>query len=83
MTRNLAHVESLRFWEDAETIGTLVSVDQEKIVLEARHRFEIQAEAPRSLRNVLGKLVGVAIIEGQVRWRLVEAAPETGEGGRP
>ena len=76
----MVRTESLRLWKDAEAIGTLTSVDHEKIVLEARRRFEIQAKAPRSLRNALGKLVGVAVIEGQVRWRLVEAAPEPEKG---
>ncbi|MDG6954660.1 MAG: hypothetical protein JRN33_06750 [Nitrososphaerota archaeon] len=66
-----------------EVIGTLVSVSRGKIVLEAKRRFEISVEASPSLKRARGKRVGVAVIDGQVRWRLVEAAPGTGEGGRP
>lgn len=66
--------------EDAEVIGTLISVGAGEIVLEARRRFEIRAKAPKSLSNVLGKLVGVAIIDGQVRWRLVETSSAPGRG---
>ena len=83
MTRNLLRAEPLRSWEDAEVIGTLISVGAGEIVLEARRRFEIRGRAPKSLKDVIGKLVAVALIDGQVRWRLVEAAPESGEGGRP
>ena len=83
MTRNLARIEQLSYWEDAEVVGTLISVNRGKIVLEARRRFEIPVEAPTSLRRVLGRIVGVAIIDGQVRWRLVENPPEPGRGERP
>lgn len=83
MTRNSSRTERPSYWEDAETVGTLISVNEGKIVLEARRRFEIQAKAPMSLRNALGKVVGVAVIDGRVRWRLVETKPEPGDGGRP
>ena len=65
MTRNLARIEQHSYWEDAEVVGTLISVKGKK-VLETRRRFEIPVEAPRSLGRVLGRLVGVAIIDGQV-----------------
>jgi hypothetical protein len=83
MTRNLTGIEQLSHWEDAEAVGILISVNDGKIVLEARRRFEIRAKAPTSLRNALGKVVGVAVIDGRIRWRLVETAPEPGEGGPP
>jgi hypothetical protein len=82
MTRNLTEIEQLSHWEDVEAVGILISVNDGKIVLEARRRFEIQAKAPTSLRNALGKVVGVAVIDGRIRWRLVETTPEPGEGGR-
>ncbi len=66
-----------------EVIGILVAVDDEKITVEARRRFEIPVEAPASLRSALGKLVGVVIVDGQVRWKLMEAALEPGKGERP
>ena len=66
-----------------EVIGTLVAVDDEEITIETRHRFEIPGEAPALLRRALGKLVGVVVTDGQVRWRLMEAAPEPGKGEPP
>lgn len=66
-----------------EVVGILVSAGREKVILEARHRFEIRARAPKSLVDALGKVVGVAVIDGQVRWRLVEVAPEPGKGEQP
>jgi hypothetical protein len=57
-----------------EVVGKLVAVKRNgKIVIEVTRRFEIPVEgAPRSLRGAVGKVVGVMIIGGQVRWRLVE-----------
>jgi hypothetical protein len=83
MTRNLTGIERLSHWEAAEAVGILISVNDGKIVLEARRRFEIRAKAPTSLRNALGKVVGVAVIDGRIRWRLAETAPEPTEGGPP
>jgi hypothetical protein len=83
MTRNLPGIEQLSRWGDAEAVGILISVNDGKIVLEARRRFEIRTKAPTSLRNALGKVVGVAVIDGRIRWRLVETMPELGEGRRP
>ena len=67
-----------------EVIGTLAAVDDEKITIDVKRRFEIQAEnVPGSLRRAIGKTVGVLVMDGQIRWRLVEAAPEPGEGEFP
>ena len=66
-----------------EVIGTLVSVSQGKVVLEARRRFEISVDASPSLKRALGKLVGVVVIDGRVTWRLVETSSGNGDGGRP
>ena len=63
-----------------EYIGTLVAVDGEKITIDARRRFEIQVEdAPSSLRGAIGKKVGVLVMDGKVRWRLVDARGEDGK----
>jgi hypothetical protein len=83
MTRNSAGTEQHSHWEDAEAVGILISVNNGKIVLEARRRFEIREKAPTSLMNALGKVVGVAVIDGRIRWRLVEVTPEPREGRRP
>ena len=83
MIRYLTRTEQPWSWEDVEVVGTLVSVGRGKIVLEARRRFDIPVEAPRSLGSALGKLVGVSLIDGQVRWRLIEAGPGSREGKRP
>jgi hypothetical protein len=71
--------------ELSEVIGKLIAVNRNGVaVIEATHRFEIPAEgAPSSLRSAVGKVVGVMIIDGKVRWRLVGTAPERGKGGRP
>ena len=71
--------------ELSEVVGKLVAINRNGLaVIEATRRFEIPAEgAPRSLRNAVGKVVGVMIIGGRVKWRLVEVAPEPGKGGRP
>ena len=66
-----------------EVIGTLVSVSEGKVVLEARRRFEISVDASPSLKRALGKLVGVVVIDGRVTWRLVETSSGNGDGGRP
>ena len=66
-----------------EVIGTLVSVSEGKVVLEARRRFEISADASPSLRRALGKLVGVVVIDGRVSWRLVETTSGNWKGGLP
>lgn len=67
-----------------EVVGTLAAVDDEKITIDVKRRFEIQAEnVPGSLRRAIGKTVGVLVMDGQVRWRLVEAAPGPGEGESP
>ena len=71
--------------ELSEVVGKLIAVNRNGLaVIEATRRFEIPVEgAPRSLRSAVGKVVGVTVIGGQVRWRLVEVAPEHGRGGRP
>ena len=71
--------------ELSELVGKLVAVNRNGLaVIEATRRFEIPVEgAPSSLRSAVGKVVGVMIIDGQVRWRLVEAAPNPDKGGRP
>jgi hypothetical protein len=71
--------------ELSEVIGKLIAVNRNGVaVIEATRRFEIPAEgAPSSLRSAVGKVVGVMVIDGKVRWRLVETTPEPGEGGRP
>ena len=71
--------------ELSEVVGKLVAVNRNGLaVIEATRRFEVSVEgAPRSFRNAVGKVVGVMIIGGRVRWRLVEVAPEPGKGGRP
>jgi hypothetical protein len=67
-----------------ETIGTLAAVDDEKITVETRLRFKIPvAGAPALLRSAIGKKVGVLVIDGRVRWRLVEPAREPGRGEQP
>jgi len=60
--------------ELSEVVGKLVGVKRNGMaVIEVTKRFEIPVEgAPSSLRSAVGKVVGVMIIEGQVRWRLVE-----------
>ena len=70
--------------ELSELVGKLVAVNKNGLaVIEATRRFEIPVEgAPSALRSAVGKVVGVIIIGGQVRWRLVKAAPNP-EGGRP
>lgn len=69
---------------DSEVVGTLVAVGRGKMVVEARRRFEISVDnEPLSLRSAVGKVVGVIIVNGQVRWRLMEAAPEPGKGEPP
>ena len=57
-----------------EVVGKLVGVNRNgMLVIEVTRRFEIPVEGtPRSLRSAVGKVVGVMIIDGQVRWRLVE-----------
>jgi len=57
-----------------EVVGKLVGVKRNgMVVIEVTKRFEIPVEgAPRSLRSAVGKVVGVMIIDGEVRWRLVE-----------
>ena len=59
-----------------EVVGKLVRVKRNgMVVIEVTKKFEIKVEgAPGSLRNVVGKVVGVMIIDGQVRWRLVKAS---------
>jgi hypothetical protein len=71
--------------ELSEVIGKLIAVNRKGVaVIEATRRFEIPAGgAPSSLRSAVGKVVGAMIIDGKVRWRLVETTPERGKGGRP
>ena len=61
--------------ELSEVVGKLIAVNRNGLaVIEATRRFEIPVEgAPSSLRSAVGKVVGVMIIGGQVRWRLVKA----------
>ena len=67
-----------------EVVGTLVAVDDGKITVDVRRRFEIQAEiVPGSLRKAIGNTVGVLVVDGRVRWRLVETRLEPGRGERP
>jgi hypothetical protein len=69
---------------ETEIIGTLVSARRGKAVIEARRRFEISMrEMPCSFRNAVGKVVGVAIIDGEARWRLVESPAEPERPKRP
>lgn len=71
--------------ELSEVVGKLVAVNRNGLaVIEAIRRFEIPVEGtPRSLRSAVGKVVGVMIIGGRVRWRLMEVAPEPRKGRRP
>ena len=71
--------------ELSEVVGKLVAVNRNGLaVIEATRRFEIPVgRAPSSLRSAIGKVIGVMVIGGQVRWRLVEVAPEPAKGGRP
>ena len=71
--------------ELSEVVGKFVAINRNGLaVIEATRRFEVPVEgAPKSLRSAVGKVVGVMIIGGWVRWRLVEVAPEPGKGGRP
>ena len=71
--------------ELSEVVGKLVAVNRNGLaVIEATRRFEIPVEgAPSSLRSAVGKMVGVMIIGGQVRWRLVDTVPNPPEGERP
>ena len=66
-------VTSIR--ELSEVVGKLIAVNRNGLaVIEATRRFEIPVEGePSSLRSAVGKMVGVMIIDGQVRWRLVKA----------
>jgi len=69
--------------ELSEVVGKLVAVSRNGVaVIEARRRFEIPVEgAPSSLRSAVGKVVGVMIIDGQVRWRLVKVSTDQGGAG--
>jgi hypothetical protein len=71
--------------ELSEVVGKLVAVNRNGLaVIEATRRFEIPVEgAASSLRGAVGKVVGVMVIGGQVRWRLVDTAPNPPEGERP
>ncbi|MDG6921100.1 MAG: hypothetical protein JRN59_06195 [Nitrososphaerota archaeon] len=71
--------------ELSEVVGKLVAVDRNGLaVIEATRRFQIPVEgAPSSLRSAVGKVVGIMIIDGQVRWRLVDTAPSPLEGESP
>ncbi|MDV3278374.1 MAG: hypothetical protein LYZ69_07930 [Nitrososphaerales archaeon] len=73
-------VTSIR--ELSEVVGKLIAVNRNGVaVIEARRRFEIPVEgAPSSLRSAVGKVVGVMIIDGQVRWRLVNVSTNRGPG---
>lgn len=67
-----------------EIVGTLVAVRQGKVVIEARRRFEISMQSiPSTLRNAVGKVVGVAIVDGNARWRLVENPTNSERPGPP
>lgn len=62
-----------------EFVGTLVAVGHGKITIEVRRRFEIPVDGvPDSLCRAVGKVVGVTIIDGKARWRLVDIPPEPG-----
>ncbi len=67
-------VTSIR--ELSEVVGKLIAVNRNGVaVIEATRRFEIPMEGtPSSLRSAVGKVVGVVIIDGQVRWRLVKVS---------
>jgi hypothetical protein len=67
--------------ELSEVVGKLVAVNRNDVaVIEATRKFEIPVEGtPSSLRSAVGQMVGVMIIDGQVRWRLVKVA--TNQGG--
>ena len=69
----------------SEVVGKLVAVNRNGLaVIEATRRFEVPVEgAASSLRSAVGKVVGVMVIGGQVRWRLVDTAPNPSEGERP
>ena len=69
----------------SEVGGRLVAVNRNGLaVIEATRRFEVPVEgAASSLRSAVGKVVGVMVIGGQVRWRLVDSAPNLREGERP
>ena len=88
-SRTSAHVTAgfdvTSIGELSEVVGKLVAVDRNGLaVIEATRRFAIpMGGAPSSLRGAVGKVVGVMVIGGQVRWRLMEVAPESGKGGRP
>lgn len=71
--------------ELSEVVGKLVAVNRNGLaVIEATRRFEIPVEgAASSLRGAVGKVVGVMVIGGQVRWRLVDSAANSAEGERP
>ncbi len=68
--------------ELSEVVGKLVAVDRNGVVIEATRKLEIPVEAtPSSLRSAVGKMVGVMVIDGELRWRLVKVAANQGGPG--
>jgi len=62
------------FPEEGEIVGEVIEINDGKVIIKTAGLLVVQVDesTAASLRNCKGDLVGLCVINGEVRWRRIE-----------